>query len=122
MNLPTEYTKLYYSIGEVSEMFGVTNSLIRYWETEFPSLRPKKTKKGDRKFRKKDIEEIKKIFVLVKDKGYTLDGARKALKLKPIQSHEKQYQANLFTKLEVIERLEAIKSKIKALQFQFEEE
>lgn len=72
--------KLYYSIGEVSEMFGVNSSLIRFWEKEFTGLKPKKNKKGNRLFTAKDIELLKKIYILVKDKGYTLDGAKQQLK------------------------------------------
>jgi len=75
-----ELTKLYYSIGEVAEMFDVSTSLIRYWETEFKNLKPQKSKRGDRKFTVKDIKELEKIYTLVKEKGYTLLGAQKELK------------------------------------------
>jgi DNA-binding transcriptional MerR regulator len=122
MNIPKEFSKLYYSIGEVSEMFGVSNSLIRYWENEFPSLRPKKTSKGDRKFRKRDILEIEKIYVLVKEKGYTLDGARKVIKSKTGTTNNSTYKANLFTKLEIIDKLENLKLKMLNLKSSFEEE
>jgi len=82
LKIEKEFTKLYYSIGEVSEMFGVTNSLIRYWETEFPTLKPTKNRKGDRRFVVKDIRTIEKIYTLVKERGFTLDGAKKELKKK----------------------------------------
>jgi DNA-binding transcriptional MerR regulator len=72
--------KRYYTIGEVAEMLEVAPSLIRFWETEFPTLRPKKNKKGDRQFTKKDIEHLKLIYELVKEKGYTLQGARDIIK------------------------------------------
>ncbi|MCR5454738.1 MAG: MerR family transcriptional regulator [Bacteroidales bacterium] len=72
--------KLYYSIGEVAKMFNVNTSLIRYWEKEFPIIRPKKNQKGNRQFTKKDIENIHKIHYLVKDRGMTLDGAKSYLK------------------------------------------
>ena len=72
--------KLYYSIGEVSEMFDVSNSLIRYWETEFNKLKPQKNARGDRKYTEKDIRTLQAIYVLVKERGYTIDGAKKALK------------------------------------------
>jgi DNA-binding transcriptional MerR regulator len=75
-----ELTKLYYSIGEVAEMFGVSTSLIRYWESEFQFLKPQKTQKGDRRFTKQNIEQLQIIFNLVKEKGYTLDGAKKEIK------------------------------------------
>ena len=75
-----EIEKLYYSIGEVAQMFGVSNSLIRFWETEFTILKPRKNAKGNRLFTKKDIENLKIIYHLVKEKGFTLEGARKRLK------------------------------------------
>lgn len=71
--------KLYYPIGEVAKAFDVNTSLIRYWEQEFPILRPKKNKKGNRYFTPEDIKNLKIIYHLVKEKGYTLDGARIAL-------------------------------------------
>jgi DNA-binding transcriptional MerR regulator len=71
--------KLYYSIGEVSKAFDVNASLIRYWEGEFPIIKPKKNKKGNRYFTPEDIKNLKIIYHLVKEKGYTLDGARIAL-------------------------------------------
>ncbi len=77
-----ELTKLYYSIGEVAEIFGVAPSLIRYWETEFPSLRPAKNNRGERKFTPKDIETIKTIHHLLKEKGFTIEGAKKELDIK----------------------------------------
>lgn len=77
-----EIEKLYYSISEVANMLNVNKSLLRFWESEFPSLRPKKASKGNRLYTKQDIEYIKKIKTLVKDKGFTIDGARKQLKEK----------------------------------------
>lgn len=74
--------KLYYSIGEVAKMFNVNTSLIRYWEKEFPIIRPKKNQKGNRQFTQKDIENIHKIHYLVKDRGMTLEGAKNYLKNK----------------------------------------
>ncbi|MBS1571540.1 MAG: MerR family transcriptional regulator [Bacteroidetes bacterium] len=76
INLPD---KLYYSIGEVAKAFDVNASLLRYWEQEFPILKPKKNKKGNRYFTPEDIKNLKIIYYLVKEKGYTLDGARIAL-------------------------------------------
>ncbi|QQS51858.1 MAG: MerR family transcriptional regulator [Bacteroidota bacterium] len=72
--------KLYYSIGEVAEMFGVNTSLIRFWEKEFDVIKPKKNKKGNRFFTKKDIDNFHLIFHLVKEKGMTLSGAKKKIK------------------------------------------
>ena len=72
--------KLYYSIGEVAEMFKVNPSLIRFWEKEFEVIKPKKNKKGNRFFTRQDIDNLQLIYHLVKEKGLTLNGARKKLK------------------------------------------
>ena len=72
--------KLYYSIGEVAEMFDVSTSLIRYWEGEFDILKPRKNRKGNRLFTQKDIENLKVIYHLVKERGFTLEGAKAKLK------------------------------------------
>ena len=73
-------TKLYYSIGEVAKMFDVNTSLIRFWEKEFDILKPKKNKKGNRLFTQKDVDNLKVIYHLVKERGFTLDGAKKKLR------------------------------------------
>ncbi len=78
--IPTELTKRYYTIGEVAEMFEVSKSLIRFWEQEFDFLRPYKSSKGERRFTADNIKQFETIYHLVKDKGYTLSGAKKALK------------------------------------------
>ncbi len=75
-----EIEKIYYSIGEVSEMFNVAPSLIRFWESEFDMIQPKKNRKGNRQFTREDINQIKVIFHLVKEKGFTLQGAKEMLK------------------------------------------
>jgi DNA-binding transcriptional MerR regulator len=72
--------KLYYSIGEVAELFKVNASLIRFWEKEFDIIKPKKNKKGNRFFTAQDIDNIQLIFHLVKERGLTLSGAKKKLK------------------------------------------
>ena len=72
--------KLYYSIGEVSKMFDVNNSLIRFWEKEFSILKPKKNAKGNRLFTQKDVDNLHIIYNLVKERGFTLEGAKKKLK------------------------------------------
>ena len=72
--------KLFYSMGEVSEMFDVNPSLIRHWESKFEVLKPQKNKKGNRMFTPEDVENLKLIYHLVKERGMTLDGARRALK------------------------------------------
>jgi DNA-binding transcriptional MerR regulator len=106
---PKKLTKLYYTIGEVAEMFLVNTSLIRFWEKEFNMIQPRKNSKGNRMFTPKDIETFYKIHSLVKLEGYTLDGAKKALKLKkvstPVQESSHPHQ-ELISKLELIkERL-----------------
>ncbi|MEM7109803.1 MAG: MerR family transcriptional regulator [Bacteroidota bacterium] len=75
--------KKYYAIGEVADMFGVATSLIRFWESEFDIIRPKKNRKGNRQFTKDDIENVKVIYHLVKEKGFTLQGAKEMLKNDP---------------------------------------
>ena len=75
-----EIEKLYYSIGEVAEMFSVAPSLIRFWESEFDLIQPKKNRKGNRQFTKEDIDSVRTIFHLVKEKGFTLQGAKEMLK------------------------------------------
>ncbi|MFA5574280.1 MAG: MerR family transcriptional regulator [Brumimicrobium sp.] len=107
-----ELTKLYYSIGEVAEMFDVNTSLIRFWEKEFKTIKPKKNNNGNRKFTPSDILEFQKIHHLVKVKGFTLDGAKKALKDKSFKVEETQES----TKKEIIERLERIKERLLSLK------
>jgi DNA-binding transcriptional MerR regulator len=75
-----EIEKLYYSIGEVAEIFNVAPSLIRFWESEFEIIKPKKNRKGNRQFTKEDIENVRTIFHLVKEKGFTLQGAKEMLR------------------------------------------
>lgn len=75
-----EIEKIYYSIGEVSEIFTVAPSLIRFWESEFEIIRPKKNRKGNRQFTKEDIDSVRTIYHLVKEKGFTLQGAKEMLK------------------------------------------
>jgi DNA-binding transcriptional MerR regulator len=72
--------KLFYPIGEVAQMYNVNVSLIRFWENKFDILKPKKNKKGNRMFTKTDLENLDVIFHLVKERGFTLDGAKKKLK------------------------------------------
>jgi DNA-binding transcriptional MerR regulator len=93
--------KIYYTIGEVAELFEVNTSLIRFWESEFDFLKPQKNKKGNRLFTKEDIDTIRIIYHLVKEKGYTLQGAREKIKLNR-EDVEKQ--------VEIIDSLQKIKS------------
>lgn len=75
-----EIQKHYYSIGEVAKMFEVSTSLIRFWEGQFSILKPKKSRKGNRLFTPKDIDNLHVIYHLLKEKGYTIEGAKKKLK------------------------------------------
>ena len=75
-----EIEKLYYSIGEVAEIFNVAPSLIRFWESEFELIQPKKNRKGNRHFTVEDINNVRTIYHLVKEKGFTLQGAKEMLK------------------------------------------
>ena len=72
--------KLYYSIREVAEMFGVNESLIRYWEKEFPDIAPKRAGGKIRQYTKEDVESIRQVYYLVKEKGMTLAGAKQQMK------------------------------------------
>ena len=74
------FQKQYYPIGDVAAMFKESTSLIRYWENEFPILKPKKNKKGDRFFRPEDVKNLKMIYHLLREKKYTIEGAREFLK------------------------------------------
>ena len=94
--------KKYYSIGEVAFMFKVAPSLIRFWEKEFDILKPQKNRKGNRQFTKEDIENFKKVYHLVKEKGFTLQGAKEVLK-------DKSYQPEQEEKVEVVESLKKLK-------------
>ena len=74
------FQKQYYSIGDVAAMFKENTSLIRYWENEFSILKPKKNKKGDRFFRPEDVKNLKMIYHLLRERKYTIDGAKEFLK------------------------------------------
>ncbi len=80
MQKKSSSNRVYYPIGQVANMFNVSTSLIRFWEKEFPVLRPRKNKKGNRLFTERDVRYLHMIYHLVKNKGYTLQGARDALK------------------------------------------
>lgn len=99
--------KLYYKIGEIAKAFDVKTSLIRYWEKEFKSLHPKKNKNGSRLYTKKDVESLKHIYHLVKEKGFTLEGAKQRIKDKRKLGSE-EIPANQI----VISRLENIKNEL----------
>lgn len=97
----TTDNRLYYPIGEVSKMLGVPVPTIRYWEKEFDVIRPKKNRKGDRYFTPEDVGTLKLVRHMVKERGMTIDGARKALKAN-YKGAEDKHQA--------IESLKAVRS------------
>ena len=100
MNINLKH-KRYYSIGEVASKFNVNPSLIRFWEQEFKILNPKKNSRGNRKFTLKDIEAINKIYFLLKEKGYTIQGAKDYI------NNEKTSD-----KLDIVNKLKLIKDKL----------
>lgn len=95
--------KLYYSIGEVADMFDVNVSLLRFWEKEFPQLKPKKAGRGIRQYTKEDIEQVKIIYHLVKERGMTLTGARERMKNKKDATERN---------VEIVERLKSIREEL----------
>ena len=99
--------KLYYSIGEVADMLGVSKSLIRYWENEFDFLNPKKNRKGDRRFTKENIQQLLIIYELVKERGFTLEGAKQEIKAT---------RKRLITKQEITTRLQHLRNEISDLR------
>jgi DNA-binding transcriptional MerR regulator len=115
---PKPTQKLYYSIGEVADMFGVNTSLIRFWENEFDILKPSKTKKGNRMFTASDIENIKIIFKLVKGEGYTLQGAKEKLKIQQLEADENKKEEKSSTKKnsEIVDKLNHIKKWLEFLE------
>lgn len=108
-----QLSKLYYSIGEVSELLNVNPSLLRFWEKEFKLEVSKRNKKGNRLFTIKEIEKINKIYHFVKVEGYTLDGAKKVLKSKESPTEIVTEQN---TNDELINRLEEIKKRLLKLK------
>jgi len=101
--------KLYYSIGEVADAFGVNTSLIRFWEKEFDVLKPKKNAKGNRKFTPEDIKNLELIYHLVKERGFTLEGAK---------THLKENKKQTLNKFDLIRKLEGIKAQLQQLKDQ----
>jgi len=95
--------KRYYGIGEVAKAFGVNTSLIRFWEKEFDAIKPKKNAKGNRKFTPQDIKNLKFIYHLVKERGFTLEGAK---------THLKEEKKKTLDNFEIINKLEGIKNQL----------
>ncbi len=100
-------SKLYYSIGEVADRFGVNESLLRFWEKEFDTIKPRKNAKGTRSYTKEDIEAIRQVFYLVKERGMTLAGAKKLLK---------ENRRSVSAKMEALQRLTAVKERLLSMK------
>ena len=109
MHIELSKDKLYFSIGEVAKAFGVNASLIRFWDKEFDILKPKKNAKGNRMFTQEDVKNLQLIYHLVKERGFTLEGAK---------IHLKTNQKKTLDTFEIIAKLEAIKVQLNALKEQ----
>ena len=101
VDLPKD--KRYYSIGEIAKAFNVNASLIRFWDSEFDILKPKKNAKGNRMFTPEDVTNLQLIYHLVKERGFTLEGAK---------THLKEGQKKTLDKFEIIRKLEGIKMQL----------
>ncbi len=106
INLPE---KRYYAIGEVAQAFDVNTSLIRFWEKEFDALKPKKNAKGNRLFTPGDIKNLELIYHLVKERGFTLEGAK---------IHLKEEKKKTLTNFEIIRKLQTIKAELTKIKNQ----
>ncbi|ADF51135.1 MAG: MerR family transcriptional regulator [Zunongwangia sp.] len=95
--------KRYYSIGEVAKAFKVNTSLIRFWEKEFDVIKPKKNAKGNRKFTPEDIKNLELIYHLVKERGFTLEGAK---------THLKEEKQKTLSNFDIVRKLEKIKTSL----------
>ena len=103
MHIQLSADKIYFSIGELAKAFDVNASLIRFWDKEFDILKPKKNAKGNRQFTQEDVKNLKLIYHLVKERGFTLDGAK---------THLKEGQKKTLDKFEIISKLESIKAQL----------
>lgn len=101
--IPQNERKRYYTIGEVAELFDIKASVIRFWETEFDFLNPHKTAKGDRRFTKTNLEQLQLIHHLLKERGFTLEGAKKEITAQ---------KKTLGDQLAAIDRLKAVKKRL----------
>lgn len=100
--------KMFYNISEVSEMLGLNETLLRYWEKEFPNIKPNKVGRGIRQYTKEDIEQIRLVRHLVKERGMTLQGARDMIK-------RDKGKGEVNKQVEVIERLKAIRTELQEI-------
>lgn len=107
MHIELSKDKLYFSIGELADAFGVNASLIRFWDKEFDILKPKKNAKGNRMFTQEDVKNLQLIYHLVKERGFTLEGAK---------THLKEGQKKTLDKFEIIAKLEMIKKQLQQIK------
>ena len=107
MHINLSADKRYYSIGEVAKAFGVNASLIRFWDSEFDILKPKKNGKGNRMFTPEDVKNLQLIFHLVKERGFTLEGAK---------THLKEGQKKTLDKFDIITKLKGIKLELTTIK------
>ncbi|WP_396172445.1 MerR family transcriptional regulator [Flavobacterium sp.] len=107
MHIELSKDKLYFSIGELADAFGVNASLIRFWDKEFDILKPKKNAKGNRMFTQEDVKNLQLIYHLVKERGFTLEGAK---------THLKEGQKKTLDKFEIIAKLETIKMQLQQIK------
>ena len=107
MHIELSKDKRYYSIGEVAKAFDVNASLIRFWDSEFDILKPKKNAKGNRMFTPEDVKNLQLIFHLVKERGFTLEGAK---------THLKEGQKKTLDKFDIINKLETIKAQLLSIK------
>lgn len=103
MHIDLPEHKRYYSMGEIATAFGVNQSLIRFWDKEFDILKPKKNAKGNRLFTPEDVKNLQLIYHLVKERGFTLEGAK---------VHLKEGQQKTLDKFEIIRKLESVKTQL----------
>jgi DNA-binding transcriptional MerR regulator len=109
MQVELKEGKRYYSIGEVAKAFGVNASLIRFWDKEFDILKPKKNAKGNRMFTPEDVKNLQLIYHLVKERGFTLEGAK---------THLKEGQKKTLDQFEIISKLESVKMQLLRIKHQ----
>jgi DNA-binding transcriptional MerR regulator len=107
MHIDLSPDKRYYSIGELARAFNVNASLIRFWDKEFDILKPKKNAKGNRMFTPEDVKNLQLIYHLVKERGFTLDGAK---------THLKEGQKKTLDKFEIITKLESVKAQLLSIK------
>ena len=107
MHIELSKDKLYFSIGEIADAFGVNASLIRFWDKEFDILKPKKNAKGNRMFTREDVKNLQLIYHLVKERGFTLEGAK---------THLKEGQKKTLDKFEIVSKLESVKAQLLSIK------